>query len=269
MEDLRGKVAVVTGAAGGIGRGISRALADEGCHVVVADIQEGPARTVAGELRRRGVESMAVHCDVADRSSVEALAESAWERFGHVELLCNNAGVLHVGEAIDATDRDLHWVFGVNVFGVWHGCSVFAPRFAAQEGWSHILNTGSEHSISFPFPGLGIYTASKHAVLALSEVLRSELDERGIGITILCPAAVATALAEAGKHRHDRFGGPFRLTGNLGELLSAGLDPDHVGRLAVDAVRRGDFYALSHAEVKKQVDSRYEELLAAFGALTD
>ena len=266
MKDLRNKVAVITGGASGIGRGIARALAAEGAHVVVADIEEEPAVRVAEELRGCGVRALGVHCDVSERSSVEALAERAWSELGRVDVLCNNAGVGFLGPVAETSIRDLQWVFSVNFLGVFHGCSVFVPRLRRQGGPAHIVNTGSEHSIAVPFPGMGVYTASKHAVLGLSDVLRRELEVEGIGVSILCPAAVRTEIWNAARSRPERFGGPQQSPEEYRSFLAAGMDPDEVGRRAVAGIQRGDFYIVTHPEVRGLVDARYQELLSAFDA---
>jgi len=269
MEDLKGKVAVVTGAGSGIGRGIARALAAEGCHVVVSDIEKQGAEAVADELKRGGVRSLAVPCDVADRASVEALADRAWEAMGRVDILCNNAGVGTVGTVADTTPTDVAWVFSVNFFGVWNGCSVFVPRFRQQKSPAHILNTGSEHSLGIPFPGMGIYTATKHAVLAISDVMRRELADDGIGVSILCPAVVRTEIWNAGRNRPREFGGPLESPEQYRELMATGKDPDEVGRIAVAGIKRGDFYILTHPEVRRIAEERSREVLAAFDAMPE
>lgn len=268
MEQLEDKVAVVTGGASGIGRGIARALAREGAHVVIADVEEGPAETVAAALAGKGVRSVAIACDVSDRASVEAVADRAWKEFGRVDVLCNNAGVGAAGPVADSSPQDREWVLSVNVTGVWNGCSVFVPRFRESRRPAHILNTGSEHSLGIPFAGMGIYTASKHAVLALSDVLRRELEPDGIGVSILCPAVVRTEIWNAGRNRPRRFGGPQQSPEEFRNFMASGMDPDEVGRLAVAGIRRGDFYILSHSQVREIVEARYRELLAAFDAQT-
>ncbi len=266
MRDLKDKVAVVTGGASGIGLGIGRALAAEGAHVIVADVEEGPAGAAAEELAATGIRSLAVSCDVSDRTSVEALADRAWREFGRVDVLCNNAGVGVFSPVADTPAKDLEWVFSVNILGVWNGCSVFVPRFRKGGGPAHILNTGSEHSLDIPFPGMGIYTATKHAVLALSDVMRRELESDRIGVSILCPGAVRTEIWNAGRTRPERFGGPQRSPEEFRNALASGMDPDEVGRLAVEGIRRGDFFILSHPQVRGIVEARYKELLAAFDA---
>lgn len=266
MQELKGKVAVVTGGASGIGRGIARALAAEGCDVVVADVERARAEEVADEIAQRGVRSLAVACDVTERGQIEALADRAFAELGHVDVLVNNAGVGAAGSVSEARVRDLEWIFSVNVFGLWHGCSVFVPRMRASGRPGHILNTGSEHSLGIPFPGMGLYTASKHAVLALSDVLRRELEPHGIGVSILCPGAVKTDIWNAVRNRNERFGGPLQAPEQFRHLLDAGMDPDEVGRLAVAGIRRGDFFILSHPRVRPIVEARYKELLASFDA---
>ena len=132
MQSLEGKVAVVTGAGSGIGREIARALAAAGSHVVVAEIEQDAAAEVADELERTGVDSIMVRCDVSDRGQVEALATAAWERFRHADIMVNNAGVMGRNKrCIDADERDARWMFDVNVFGTWYGCSAFGKRFPA------------------------------------------------------------------------------------------------------------------------------------------
>ncbi len=269
MDDFKDKVAVITGGASGIGLGIGRALAAQGAHIVVADLEIGPAEAAAAELVGSGVRSLAVHCDVSDRASVESLADRAWTEFGRVDVLCNNAGVGAASPVADATQDEVEWLFSVNVFGVWNGCSVFVPRFREQGGPAHILNTGSEHSLGIPFAGMGIYTATKHAVLALSDVLRRELEPAGIVVSILCPGAVRTEIWNAGRNRPERFGGPEQAPEEHRQFLASGMDPDEVGRLAVAAIGRGDFFVLSHPDVRAIAEARCREMLAAFDAQAD
>lgn len=262
MHDFADKVAVVTGGGSGIGRGIARALAAEGCHVVVADIDGDHARVVAGELAAVGVRSMGVRCDVTDRDAVEALADDAWARFGHVDVAVNNAGVSPGPmDAIHIDERDARWVLEVNLMGVWYGCSAFGRRFTVQGTPAHILNTGSENSLGIPHKGAAFYTASKHAVLALSDVLRYELPDF-IGVSILCPGITKTGLSGSRRYRQDRFGGP----GPQREASGRGLEADDVGRQAVAGMIRNDFYIVTHPPVREIVEDRCAEIRAAFDA---
>jgi NAD(P)-dependent dehydrogenase (short-subunit alcohol dehydrogenase family) len=262
MDDLRGKVAVVTGAGSGIGRGIARALAAEGAHVVVADIERDPAAAVADEIRGTGVEALGVPCDVSDRAQVEALADRAWERFEHVDVLVNNAGVIGAPKrCIEADERDARWMFDVNLFGTWYGCAVFGSRFVEQGTPAHILNTGSENSLGVPHTRAAFYTASKHAVLGLSDVLRRELPDF-IGVSILCPGMVPTRLTTAARNRPDRYGGAV----DSDASMDLGMDPDEVGRRAVAGIRAGAFYIVTHPPVREMVEERAAEIVAAFEA---
>ncbi|MWA07028.1 SDR family NAD(P)-dependent oxidoreductase [Actinomadura sp. LD22] len=263
MRDLKGKVAVVTGAAEGIGAGIARALAAHGAHVVIADINAQGAEALADELAAADVRTLGLHCDVSDRTAVEALADQAFDAFGHVDIVVNNAGVLPpIKRVVDIDERDARWVLEVNVLGVLHGCSVFGRRFVEQGSPAHILNTGSENSLGLPHTGAGMYTASKHAVLGLSDVLRNELPDH-IGVSVLCPGMVATRLAGNVRNRPERFGGaitPAR------DGAQHGMDPDEVGRRAVEGIRRGDFYIVTHPPVIELAKERWLEISAAFAA---
>src|SRR5579862_1997776 len=264
--EIAGKVAVVTGGASGIGRGIGRALAARGADVVVADVDAARAREVAAELARSGVRSLGVACDVTERGSVEALAERAWKDLGRVDILCNNAGVGTLAPITETPVRDGEWIFAVNFWGVLHGCQVFVPRFIAAGRPAHIVNTGSEHSLGVPFPGMGIYTASKHAVLGLSDVLRRELADHRIGVSILCPGVVRTDIWNAGRSRQERFGGPQQSPAEFATFLAEGMEPDDVGRLVAAGIEAGDFFILSHREVRAVAEARCRDVLAAFDA---
>jgi NAD(P)-dependent dehydrogenase (short-subunit alcohol dehydrogenase family) len=266
MEQLQDRVAVVTGAANGIGRGIARALAAKGCHVVAADVELAGAEQLAAELATGGVRSLAVRCDVTEPAEVEALAERAWSEFGRVDVLCNNAGVGITNLVAETSQRDVQWIFAVNVFGVLHGCAAFVPRMRAAGCPAHILNTGSEHSLGVPFPGMGIYTASKHAVLGLSDVLRRELAAFDIGVSVLCPAVVRTEIWNAGRTRAERFGGPVQSPEVFRQFMEAGMDPDEVGRIAVAGIERNDFLILTHPEVRAVAEERARTVLGAFDA---
>jgi NAD(P)-dependent dehydrogenase (short-subunit alcohol dehydrogenase family) len=266
MRDLKDRVAVVTGAASGIGRGIARALAAKGCHVVAADVDVAGIEQLASELGAAGVRSIAVRCDVTDPAALQALADRAWDAFGAVDVLCNNAGVGGLGTVAEAKPSDVEWIFAVNVFGMLYGCAAFVPRFQAAGRPAHVLNTGSEHSLGVPFPGMGVYTASKHAVLGLSDVLRREVAVFDIGVSVLCPAVVRTEIWNAGRTRGERFGGPVQAAEELRQFMASGLDPDDVGRIAVAGIERNDFLILTHPEVRQIAEERSATVLAAFDA---
>lgn len=265
MEDLHDKVAVVTGGASGIGRGLALALAEQGCHVVVADVEPEPAEAVCEEVRERGVRALAHRTDVTRLAEVEGLADAAWTAFDHVDLVFNNAGVGATSALLDATDDDLRWIFAVNVFGVWYGCAVFGRRFVAQGTPAHVVNTGSEHSLGVPHLLAGFYTASKHAVLALSDVLRREAPP-GLSVHVLCPGIVQSGFWNAGRNRPAPYGGPREAPPPLEAIQRRGMDALEIGRRAVAGVRRGDFYVVTHPHARAFADERHREIVAAFEA---
>lgn len=262
---VRDKVAVVTGGASGIGRAIGLALAEKGAHVVIADVEAARAQFVADEISARGVRATATVCDVSKEASVEELAEHSWREFGHVDLLFNNAGVGGGTWLLDSSSNDLEWLFAVNVFGVWYGCKSFGRRFRDQGTPAWIVNTGSEHSLGLPHIQAGLYTATKHAVLGLTDVLRSELPSH-IGVSILCPGIVKTDFWNASRNRPAEFGGAAEAAKEIKAIMDRGKDALEIGRQAVAGVERGDFYILTHPHARSYVEKRYGEILAAFDA---
>ena len=265
MKDFEGKVAVITGAASGIGRGIAKALVAEGCHVVIADIDAEGANATATELATDSTQAIGRGVDVTDRDAVENLAAFAWEHFGQVDICVNNAGVFpRLASTLSLDEQEARWVLEVNLMGVWFGCVAFGRRFREQGTPAWILNTGSENSLGMAHTGAAFYTASKHAVLGLSDVLRDELPEF-IGVSVLCPGMVKTDLSNSATRRQDRFGGPGVRRPPTAEL-EHGLDPDDIGRRAIEGVRRGDFYIVTHGPVRELVEERATELFAAFDA---
>ncbi len=247
-----GRVAVVTGAASGIGLALSERFAAEGMRVVVADVEEPALESAAAGLRDAGAQVLPVVTDVADEGSVEALRDAALSAFGAVHVLCNNAGVggPH-GPIWTASRADLEWVMGVNVWGVVHGVRAFVPVLLEQDA-GHVVNTASIFGL---FAGtLGIYGPSKHAVVALSEALHFQLREQdaAVGVTVLCPSAVRTRIATSARNRPSAAG-PAPAEGVAGQasaetlaaLVDAGRPPAEVAGLVVDAIRTSRFYVLT------------------------
>ena len=210
MEHFRGRCAVVTGGASGIGLAMATAFAAEGMRVMVADRDEERARRAADQLRRAGADARAALVDVADPTSVEVLRDRVHEELGPVHLLCNNAGVAARRPLVETTPEDWEWIFAVNVFGVVNGLRAFLPGMFETTGERHVVNTGSMSSLRVGVMGSQtMYTASKFAVLGLSEALRHELEPHGIGLTVLVPGPVATDLARTSEQaRPDRGGSP-------------------------------------------------------------
>ena len=250
MRSLRGKTAVITGAASGIGRALAQRLSRERMHLVLADVDRRPLRELASSLPG----ALAVPTDVSRMRDVEMLAAKAYARFGRVHLLCNNAGVAEYGAVWEVSLRRWQRVLGVNLWGAVHGCLAFVPRMIAQGGAAHVVNTASMAGLVTP-PLAGAYSASKHAVVALSEALVQDLALRGarVGVSVLCPGWVATALASSGPSAADRM---------IRSLISRGLPPEAVADRTVHAVRAGEFYVLTHPEMAPAVRRRADEILA-------
>lgn len=266
MQDFEGKIAVVTGAASGIGEGMARTFASEGMHVVVSDIEAAAAEEVSKSLREIGVRSIAVETDVSDRASVEALAVATYTEFGAAHLVCNNAGVCLGSPAHESTDDDWRWLFSVNVEGVINGCQSFIPRLIEQGPGSHIVNTASIAGF-LPFgQTLGAYSASKAAVVGISESYADSIQPYGIGMSILCPGLVTTNLISAERNRPTALG---ERPGNLEPILGdshqeEGMDPMTVGKWVVQALRDDQRFIFSHPEMREFVQDHFDHVMAGF-----
>jgi len=265
MQELEGKVGVVTGGASGIGSGICTRLAEAGCAVVVADIDVAGAEALAETLRAGSARAHAAAVDVADPKSVEALADEAFRAFGAVHVVCNNAGVIVGGTLAEATESDWRWVLDVNVHGVIHGCRSFVPRLLAQGQGGHVVNTASVGGF-LSGPGLGVYCTSKYAVVGFTEALRAELAESGIGVSVLCPGGVRTRLIEADRNRPAGFDDSGGRAEVLRPALEAGLEPEAVGDFVVRGIRANRDYIFTHPEYREILARRFETVLSAFDA---
>jgi NAD(P)-dependent dehydrogenase (short-subunit alcohol dehydrogenase family) len=203
-----GQVAVITGAASGLGRGIADRFGAAGCTLVLADVERPALDRARDELAAAGVEASAVPTDVSDEASMDALAGATLERHGHVDLLFNNAGVGVQKPTADMTTKDWEWVLGVNLWGVIHGLRVFLPHMLARDA-GHVVNTASSagHVV---VPQLAAYNASKHAVVAISETVRAELRQQGSGVrvTAFCPGMVRTRITSSERNRPDALRNP-------------------------------------------------------------
>ena len=260
LASLVGRVAVITGGASGIGRALALALAREGADVAVADVDEaGMAETVAA-VEALGRSGLAIRTDVADRASVLALADRVEVRFGAVDVLCNNAGVVVHGGLERATHQDWAWVMGVNLWGVVHGLEAFLPRMIARGAGGHVVNTASMAGL-IASQGLGVYNTTKYAVVGLSETLAKDLRPYGIGVSVLCPMGVDTRIRDAARNRPPALRNPPGAV-PAGEvpLMGRTLDPETVAAQTVLAIRTGALYVITHEEALEPIRRRFRRL---------
>jgi NAD(P)-dependent dehydrogenase (short-subunit alcohol dehydrogenase family) len=264
MENLKGKVAVVTGGASGIGRALCLAFAGEGANVVVADLDDaGMAETAAG-VAKAGAKTVTVKTDVSKLTSVQALAECAWRELGGVHVLCNNAGVALYGGLEAASHRDWEWVIGVNLWGVIHGVEAFVPRMIAQRQPAHIVNTASMAGL-IASQGLGVYNTSKYAVVGLSETLQKDLRPYNIGVSVLCPMGVTTNIRNSERSRPAELKNPGGPPGTDGvQLIGRYLTPEDVAGRVLRAVKANRLYVIPHEEAREPLRRRFERMDKAF-----
>ncbi|MEC3909620.1 SDR family NAD(P)-dependent oxidoreductase [Sphingobium sp. CR2-8] len=292
MKELNGKAAVVTGAGSGIGRAIAQSLADAGVAVVVADIELHNAEAVAAEIVAAGGRAIGVRTDVAKLAEVEALADAAYEAFGDIHILVNNAGVaFRPFRAIwDTSHADFEWMVGVNIWGVIHGIEVFVPRMRAIAGEKHIVNTSSISTL-LKVPGNATYTMTKYAVDGLSEIIREELEADNIGVTILYPGHIITNVSKSGRLRSaeeqardaelrsyvsyaeergdvpkgeasSSAGGAVNLIG-AGDV-ARGIEASEVGPMVIAAIKANRLYCMTHPAPREGIETRTNALLDGY-----
>jgi NAD(P)-dependent dehydrogenase (short-subunit alcohol dehydrogenase family) len=268
MDDLQGRVAVVTGAASGIGRALAERFLAEGMSVAMADIETDALQAAAASLEGRGV-ILTVPTDVSDPRSVDDLARTVRERFGTFHVVCNNAGVGgHFGRTWEAPLEEWRWLFDVNTWGVIHGIRSFVPTLIEQ-GLGHVVNTASMAAWRGA-PALGPYCATKHAVLAISDSLRVELEEggSGVGVSVVCPGVISTRISTSERNWPGRLGAQpgfpdDELSIRMRERLRVGTTtggepPSDVAEAVVEAIRLNRFVVTNH--VPAILESMYRRL---------
>ena len=269
MKDFKDKVAVITGAASGIGRALADRCAQKGMKVVLADVEVETLMKTEASMKASGATVLAVRTDVSQARNVEALAHKTLEAFGAVHMLCNNAGVATEAAVWETTLPEWEWVMGVNLWSVIHGVRIFVPIMLEQDTECHIVNTASMAGL-ISSPGVGAYKVTKHGVVTLSETLYHELAERGakVKVSVLCPGIVNTRLMESARNRpgHVPTAQPLNPAAGarwetLRQLVPAGMPPGQVADAVFLALRKNQFYILTHPEGKEAVRSRMEDIL--------
>src|SRR5436190_13038454 len=266
MKDLKGRVAVVTGAASGLGRAMALAFADQGMHVALGDVAE--TSDVFAAVQAKGVSALSMKLDVSNAAEVEAFAAMVERDLGPAFLVCNNAGVSPLGAAWETSVGDWQWILGVNLWGVIHGIRSFVPRLM-KRNVGHVVNTASVAGLINP-PGSGAYNVTKHAVVALSETLHHDLRERGsgVGVSVLCPAYVPTGIADSERTRPAGLEATVKTPETIARqqmlkkaVASGRLSADDVARAVVQAVKEERFYILTHPRIKGAIGARFEDIL--------
>jgi NAD(P)-dependent dehydrogenase (short-subunit alcohol dehydrogenase family) len=281
MQEFKGKVAVVTGAASGMGRGFAERFASEGMKVVLADVEKPALNTAVEELQRQGFDVIGQLTDVSQLAQVEALRDRTLKQYGKVHILCNNAGVVsHGATAIwDATMHDWEWVLGVNLWGVIHGVSTFLPIMIEQDEAGHVVNNSSVNGIMTGSGPVGPYQVSKFGVTRITEALYYDLARINskVKCTLLCPGSVATNLDLGGRNRpstlKDEHGAErqAKIEANSKAAYeshqSGGMAPSEVAEHVFNAIKAEQFYLItanpaSLVRIKENVRVRMESILA-------
>jgi NAD(P)-dependent dehydrogenase (short-subunit alcohol dehydrogenase family) len=270
MDNLRGKVAVVTGAGSGIGKAMAERFVAEGMRVVLADLDEVRLRNVESQLTESGGDVFPVAVDTALEESVQSLTQKALDRYGAIHVMCNNAGVVGTGDPWSGPMSVWEWVVGINLYGVIHGIRAVLP-IMQEQGEGHIVNTASMAGL-LAMPGAAPYNVTKHGVVALSEGLFIELKSLGspVGVSVLCPGFVRTELMEK-MTWSDRLGEQPAATSNpIGQMMDQalkdgvenGIAPADVAGRVVDAIRAGQFWILTHPDFGDIALERFRKAVA-------
>ncbi len=277
MKNFAGKTAFITGGAGGIGFAMARAFGRRGMKIAIADVEADTCAKAVETLRAKGITAIGMACDVADRDQYAKAAERTFAEFGKVHVLCNNAGVSRAGSIETIASSDWDWVIGVNLKGLVHGLQLFLPQMKAHGEDGHIVNTASVNGVVGSALA-GPYSATKFAVVGISEVLAAELKDTPIGVSVLCPSWVKTRMLDNGRNRPARYGGPIRIAtdganaernARYARALETGLDPAHVAQLVLGAIETRRLFVFTHADTSAAVDTCHELMMQGFAALNE
>ena len=265
MQDLTGKTAFITGGASGLGLAMAHAFGGAGMNVMLADIEAAPLLAAVAELEERQVKVSSVICDVTERAAVEAAAAETLRAFGKVHVVCNNAGVGAGGPIDQVRPSDWDWIIDVNLKGVVYGMEAFLPHVRAHGEGGCFVNTASMAGMVSP-PGMEPYTATKFAVVAMSEGWAGQLAGEGINVAVLCPGFVKTQINKSGRARQAKYGGPVESQVTADSLVDNGIDPARVGARVLEAVLANERYIFTHPDMRPFVQARFAAIMAGFDA---
>ena len=274
INTFSNKIAFITGGAAGIGFGMASAFAARGMKIVIADIAPVPLEAARAELAAAGVTVLALQLDVTDRAAVKAAAAKVMATFGAIHLVCANAGVSgHIGPLQEGSDQDWDWVVDVNLRGSINTVQAFLPYLLKNDKDGHIVLTSSISGLRVHRPnrGQGMYNTTKFALVGYAEALALDLENYGIGVSVVCPGVVNTALSHSGENRPAKYGGAFRVREDfeLAKMSSQGTDPFQFGRWVARAIERNQLFVITHDTDRAQVEDRHRRILKAFDDCPD
>ncbi len=266
MENVSGKVAVITGGSSGIGRGIATALARAGARTVVTGRRRETLEATASAFAEEGLEVHTISADVTDLDAMRAAADEVESRFGRVDILVNNAGIGLTGRVVDATPDDWNWVIDVNIRGVGNGIQAFLPKIRAHGDGGQIVNTASMAAL-MPIVA-GLYSMTKGAIVALSEAMHIELQNENIGVSAYCPGPVHSDIATNVANRPARYAASGYAPPDPAFAAASKLQPymtaEEAGERVLRGILRGDMFILTHPEFKAGVVARHRAIEDAF-----
>ena len=267
IKDFRGKTALITGGASGIGLAMAEAFGREGMNVVIADVEEAALASAVEGLRAKQIRAEGVRCDVTSRDSVRSAALHTIARFGKIHVLCNNAGVLVTGQIGEVPARDWRWIFDVNMKGVIYGVETVAPLIENHGEGGHIINTAS-------FAGMVAgqtwepYSGTKFAVVAMSEGWRAQLAPSNIGVSVVCPGVVASNIFDSKRNRAGAYGeaqiAPDEMRDRVAAMQNQVMPASAVAARVIEAVRDDELYILTHVGYRDALEARFARIFEAF-----
>jgi NAD(P)-dependent dehydrogenase (short-subunit alcohol dehydrogenase family) len=263
VQHLTGKTAFITGAASGLGLAMAHSFGGAGMNVMLADIEEAPLQAALADLQSRQIKVAGVICDVSERTAVQAAAAETVRAFGKVHVVCNNAGVGIGGPIDQVKPADWDWILSVNIMGVVYGMETFLPLVRSHGEGGCFINTASMAGMISP-AGREPYSATKFAVVAMSEGWARQLAPEDINVAILCPGFVKTRFSKSARTRQAKYSGPAELRAADASQAIASISPERVGQRVLEAVRADERYIFTHPDMRGLVQDRFAQIMSSF-----